>query len=54
MPYLNTSVRLTDELERQLMQQAIEDQFRPRPFRALARGLRKFGKGVKRMMARQS
>lgn len=30
--------RLTDELERQLMLQAMEDQFRPRPMRALAAG----------------
>jgi hypothetical protein len=28
-------IRLTDELERQLMRQAIEEQFRPRPLRAL-------------------
>lgn len=30
-----TDFRMTDELERRLMLQAIEDQFRPRPMRAL-------------------
>lgn len=34
-------IRLTDELERQLMRQAIEEQFRPRPMRALGNLLRK-------------
>lgn len=34
-------IRLTDELERQLMRQAIEDQFRPRPLRALGKLLGK-------------
>ena len=38
---LNNTIRLTDELERQLMLQAIEEQFRPHPMRALAAGLRK-------------
>jgi len=33
-------LRLTDELERQLMRQAIEEQFRPRPLRALGRLLK--------------
>ncbi|OWT77431.1 hypothetical protein CEY04_15895 [Achromobacter sp. HZ28] len=32
---------LTDELERQLMRQAIEEQFRPRPLRALGKLLSK-------------
>jgi len=31
----NEEFRLTDELERRLMLQAIEEQFRPRPGRAL-------------------
>jgi len=31
----NTDFRMTDELERKLMLQAIEDQFRPHPLRAL-------------------
>ena len=54
MNRINPSVRLTDELERQLMLQAIEEQFRPRPFRALARGLRQVGKGVKTLITRQA
>ena len=54
MNRINPSVRLTDELERQLMLQAIEEQFRPRPFRALARGLRHVGKGVKMLITRQA
>jgi len=33
---------LTDELERQLMQEAIEQQFRPHPLRALRRVLGQF------------
>ena len=36
----NTFV-LTDELERQLMREAMEEQFRPHPLRALISGLRK-------------
>ncbi|MBO9357743.1 hypothetical protein GG851_27455 [Bordetella petrii] len=51
---VNPTVRLTDELERQLMLQAIEEQFRPRPLRALASGLRKLGKGVKALVARNT
>lgn len=54
MPHINPHIRLTDELERQLMLQAIEEQFRPRPFRALARGLGKLGKGVKTLITRQA
>lgn len=38
---ITTDTRLTDELERQLMMQAIEEQFRPRPLRALKRLLAK-------------
>ena len=34
-------LRLTDELERQLMRRAIEEQFRPRPLLALGRLLKK-------------
>jgi hypothetical protein len=37
------SLRLTDELERQLMRQAIEEQFRPRPLRALGKMIAKMG-----------
>ncbi|GAB1578248.1 MULTISPECIES: hypothetical protein [Bordetella] len=51
---LNSSVRLTDELERQLMLQAIEEQFRPRPMRALVSGLRKVGKGLKSLAVRNA
>jgi len=54
VPYINTSIPLTDELERQLMLQAIEEQFRPRPFRALARGLSKLAKGIKTLITRQA
>ncbi len=35
MKNLNQTIRLTDELERELMLQAIEDQFRFRPMVAL-------------------
>jgi hypothetical protein len=41
MIHLTSNTRLTDELERQLMMQAIEEQFRPRPLRALKRLLGK-------------
>ena len=51
--YTNSSIRLTDELERQLMLQAIEEQCRPRPLRALARGLRQVGKVVKTVIGRR-
>lgn len=51
---VNPTVRLTDELERQLMLQAIEEQFRPRPMRALASGLRKLGRGIKSLVAREA
>ena len=54
MNHINPSIRLTDELERQLMLQAIEEQFRPRPFRAMARGLSKLGKGIKTLISRQA
>ena len=37
----NTHI-LTDDLERQLMMQAIEQQFRPRPLRALRNAFRLF------------
>lgn len=46
--------RLTDELERQLMLQAMEDQFRPRPMRALAAGLRKLADGIKSVAGKSS
>lgn len=35
MIHLNSDIRLTDELERQLMQEAIEDQLRFKPGKAL-------------------
>lgn len=39
---INThQVVLSDELERQLMLQAMQEQFRPHPLRALFAGLRK-------------
>ena len=44
-PYNPTTMRLgsdlglNDDLERELVQQAIEEQFRPRPFLALAQWL---------------
>jgi len=38
---------LTDELERQLMRQAIEEQFRPRPLRALGKLLSKMVQAVR-------
>lgn len=49
---LNNTTRLTDELERQLMLQAMEEQFRPHPMRALANGLRKLAHGVKAMFGK--
>lgn len=51
MIYLNETTRLTDELERQLMLQAMEEQFRPRPMRALAAGLRKLALGLKQLFS---
>ncbi|OZI66095.1 hypothetical protein CAL27_10920 [Bordetella genomosp. 1] len=44
---LNNTTRLTDELERQLMLQAMEEQFRPHPMRALGNGLLKLAQGLK-------
>jgi len=35
MIHLNSDIRLTDELERQLMQEAIEEQMRFKPGKAL-------------------
>lgn len=35
MIHLNSDIRLTDELERQLMQEAIEEQLRFKPGKAL-------------------
>ncbi|AKQ56548.1 hypothetical protein [Bordetella hinzii] len=49
---LNNTTRLTDELERQLMLQAMEEQFRPHPLRALAHGLRKLGHGIKALFGK--
>ncbi len=50
----NNTIRLTDELERQLMLQAIEEQFRPHPMRALAAGLRKLAHGIRALLARRA
>ena len=36
----NNSVRLTDSLERELLAKAMEDQFRPHPFRAVGKVVR--------------
>jgi hypothetical protein len=47
-------IRLTDELERQLMRQAIEDQFRPRPLRALGKMLNKLGQALRSPATRHS
>lgn len=47
-------IRLTDELERQLMRQAIEEQFRPRPLRALGKMLSKLGQALRSPAARQN
>jgi hypothetical protein len=46
---LNADTRLTDELERELMMQAIQEQFRPHPLRALKKLLAKLGTGTKRV-----
>ena len=51
---LNNTIRLTDELERQLMLQAIEEQFRPHPMRALAAGLRKLATASAPWLARRA
>ncbi|MBR8655119.1 hypothetical protein KDH83_17590 [Achromobacter sp. Marseille-Q0513] len=51
---LNNTIRLTDELERQLMLQAIEEQFRPHPMRALAAGLRKLAHGIRALVGKAS
>jgi hypothetical protein len=40
-------IRLTDELERQLMRQAIEEQFRPRPLRALGKLVARMANAVR-------
>lgn len=39
---------MSDELERQLMVQAMQEQFRPHPLRALLAGLRKLMARVER------
>lgn len=41
-------VVMSDELERQLMVQAMQEQFRPHPLRALLAGLRKLMARVER------
>ncbi|ARP87282.1 hypothetical protein CAL13_14520 [Bordetella genomosp. 9] len=45
-------LRLTDELERELMRQAIEEQFRPRPFRALAKMITKLARSLRASASR--
>ncbi|ARP80910.1 hypothetical protein CAL12_08690 [Bordetella genomosp. 8] len=47
-------LRLTDELERELMRQAIEEQFRPRPLRALGKMISKLGRSFRAPAARHS
>ena len=37
---INNSARLTDSLERELLAKAMEDQFRPHPFRAVGKVVR--------------
>jgi hypothetical protein len=48
------TLRLTDELERQLMRQAIEEQFRPRPLRALGKIIAKLARSLRASGARHS
>ena len=45
MNHLHSDIRLTDELERQLMQAAIEDQMRIKPGKALKKLFVKLGGG---------
>ena len=47
-------IRLTDELERQLMAQAIQDQFRARPFRALNGAARKVARMAQEILTRMA
>ena len=47
-------IRLTDELERQLMAQAIQDQFRARPMRALKAGLRRVFRAAHETLTRMA
>lgn len=51
---MNTQIRLTDELERQLMAQAIQDQFRARPLRALNAALRKMFRAGQEILTRMA
>ena len=37
---INNTARLTDSLERELLAKAMEDQFRPHPFRAVGKAVR--------------
>jgi hypothetical protein len=37
---INNTARLTDSLERELLAKAMEDQFRPHPFRAVGKVMR--------------
>lgn len=49
-----SNVRLTDELERQLMLQAIEEQFRPHPVRALRNALKQVSEGIRSVAQRMA
>jgi len=51
MIHLNSDIRLTDELERQLMQEAIEEQARFRPGVALKNLFVKLGASTKKAPA---
>lgn len=44
---INADFRMTDELERRLMRQAIEEQFRPHPLMALRNVLASFASAVR-------
>jgi len=46
MTSLNNPRLLTDELERRLLQQEIDRQFRPHPMQALRKALKKFGNAL--------
>ncbi len=50
-PYNSSNVRLTDDLERELVLRAIEEQFRPHPLRALMAWIRKLTQSSARSSA---
>jgi hypothetical protein len=43
-PYNPATIRLTDDIERELVLHAIEEQFRPHPLRALMAWMRKLAR----------